>query len=188
LDTSSNKLRNDLLRYSKNFELIWEHILRSTLSNSPKAVPLVKGKWFSYDKSEKEFKIVKEQGIQPQVDFKLGEPTEALIDGKDYQILNGTSPRFRGGADHYKQIIYRKLEKTEDPDNFLNILMFPSIDQENLFEIQGFHEWEEIEDSRVFAVTVDYDRITKHWLGEQKSLRPISEEIDRLMKDLRVSF
>lgn len=188
LDSSELKQRNDLLRYSKNFENIWEHILRSTLSNSPKAVHLVKGKWFDYDKSAKEFKRIKGKGIEPEVDFKLGEPTEALIDGKDYQILNCTSRRFREGSDHYKQIIYRKLIKPDYPDDFLNILMFPSIDQGTLFEIQGFHEWKDIKDSRVFAVNVDYDRITKHWLGEQKNLRPISEELDRLMKDLRMSF
>jgi hypothetical protein len=184
LDSSKLKQRNDLLRYSKNFENIWEHILRSTLSNSKKAEPLVEGKWFDYDKSAKKFTGGKDKGIKPEVDFKLGEPTQALIDGKDYQIFNGTSS-FRKGSDHYKQIIYRKLVKPDYPDEFLNVLMFPSIDQGTLFEIQGFHEWKEIKDSRVFAVTVDYDRITKHWLGEQRSLRPISEELDRLLAELR---
>lgn len=184
LKSTELKERNNLLRYSKNFENIWEHILRSTLSNSSKAEPLVEGKWFNYEKSAKKFTGGKERGIKPEVDFKLGEPTQALIDGKDYQIFNGTSS-FRKSSDHYKQIIYRKLVKPDFPDEFLNILMFPSIDQGTLFEIQGFHEWKEIKDSRVFAVTVDYDRITKHWLGEQKSLRPISVELDRLLSDLR---
>ncbi len=158
--------------------------MRSTLSNSKKAEPLTQGKWFDYDKSTKKFTGGKDKGIKPEVDFKLGEPAQALIDGKDYQIFNGTSS-FRKGSDHYKQIIYRKLVKPDYPNDFLNILMFPSIDQGTLFEIQGFHEWKEIKDSRVFAVTVDYDRITKHWLGGQRSLKPISEELDRLLAELR---
>ena len=99
---------------------------------------MVEGKWFDYDKSAKMFTGGKDKGIKPEVDFKLGEP-QALIDGKDYQIFNGTSS-FRKGSDHYKQIIYRKLVKSDYPGDFLNILMFPSIDQGTLFEIQGFHE------------------------------------------------
>ena len=99
-----------MLRY-KSFENIWEHILRGTLSTSKKAEPLVEGKWFDYDKSTKKFTGGKDKGIKPEVDFKLGEPVQALIDGKDYQIFNGTSS-FRKGSDHYKQIIYRKARKT----------------------------------------------------------------------------
>ncbi len=48
----------------------------------------------------------------------------------------------------------------------INILAFPCLGQKSLFEIRGCHHWKEIEGSRVFEVTVDYDLAVKRWLRE----------------------
>ena len=179
LTSTERKERDNILRYSANFENIWEHILRSVLSPHTKATVLPAGKWHPVSGVEK-------GGIKPEVDFQIGNPTpEALVDGKDYRIFNG-STRSGSAADHYKQIIYRQLTKPSSSEHFLNILMFPSIDQDKLFNLEGCHRWEDIPDSKVFEVTVDYTRITKFWLGEERTSRPVSQDLKLLLDEIKV--
>ena len=118
-----------------------------------------------------------------KVDFQIENPiADALVDGKDYQIHNG-STKLGSAADHYKQIIYRQLTKPPHPDRFYNVLMFPSIDQEKLFELVGCHRWKDISNSRVFEVTVDYDTITKHWLGEERYMGEVQKDLEASQKN-----
>jgi hypothetical protein len=177
--TSTGKTeRDNILRYSSNFENIWEHILRSVLSPHSKPTPLTPGKWHPISGDE-------EEGIKPKVDFQIENPiADALVDGKDYQIYNG-STKLGSAADHYKQIIYRQLTKPPHPDRFYNVLMFPSIDQEKLFELVGCHRWKDIPNSRVFEVTVDYNTITKHWLGEERYMGEVQKDLEKLLKKIK---
>jgi hypothetical protein len=177
--TSTGKTeRDNILRYSSNFENIWEHILRSVLSPHSKPTPLTPGEWHPISGDE-------EEGIKPKVDFQIENPiADALVDGKDYQIYNG-STKLGSAADHYKQIIYRQLTKPPHPDRFYNVLMFPSIDQEKLFELVGCHRWKDIPNSRVFEVTVDYNTITKHWLGEERYMGEVQKDLEKLLKKIK---
>jgi hypothetical protein len=63
--------------------------------------------------------------------------------------------------------------------------MFPSIDQEKIFELVGCHRWKDIPNSRVFEVTVDYDTITKHWLGEERYMGEVQNDLEKLFKKIK---
>ena len=107
---------------------------------------------------------------------------DVLIDAKDYRILNGSKWQGSNG-DHYKQIIYRQLLAAPMDSKVVNILAFPSLGQKSLFAIRGCHHWKEIQGSRVFEVTVDYDLAVKRWLGET-SLN-VKAEVAALLDEIR---
>ena len=136
------------------------------------------GRWHTVDRS------ITTTGV-PKVDFKIsGTKAEALVDAKDYRVDRKVL-RMGSAGDHYKQVIYRQLSEAPDGKYFCNILMFPSIDQKNLFELRGMHEWTEIENSGVFEVNVDYTKIVKVWLGEGFGSLSLVDEIESLFEEMK---
>jgi hypothetical protein len=120
--------------------------------------------------------------MQPEFDIRLHSGgTDVLVDAKDYRLFNGSKWQGSNG-DHYKQIIYRQLLTVPVDSKVVNILAFPNLGQRKLFAIRGCHYWKEIEDSRVFEVTVDYDLSVKHWLRE--SPLDIKQEIAALLEEI----
>jgi hypothetical protein len=167
----------DYLRFSSSFENIWERILREVLSSDSNLVRMPPGRWYAVGQS------MKTTGV-PEVDFKIsGTKAEALVDAKDYRVDRKVL-RMGSAGDHYKQVIYRHLSKPPKGKYFCNILMFPSIDQKNLFELRGMHEWAEINNSRVFEVNVDYRKIVKKWLGEGIGSLSLGNEIECLFEEI----
>jgi hypothetical protein len=159
LNTSQEE-QEELLSYSKDFEDIWEKVLRDLMAPNFTNRTLPAGRWHTWPNST----AIK--GMQPELDIRLSsKDTDILVDAKDYRLLNGA--KWKGATnDHYKQIIYRKLFAAPRPGTVINILAFPALGQRNLFEIRGCHDWTEVAESRVFEVTVDYDLAIKRWLRE----------------------
>lgn len=174
---SDRQVREDLLSYTKDFEDIWEQVLRDLMAPGLKKRTLPAGEWFGWpDASVK-------KGMQPEFDIRLESgDADILVDAKDYRLLNGSKWQGSNG-DHYKQIIYRQLLATPRDSNVVNILAFPSLGQKSLFEIRGCHHWREIQGSRVFEVTVDYDLAIKRWLREISL--DMNVEIAALLNDLQ---
>ena len=170
--------RDELLSYTADFENIWEHILRSLFNSDEKDLRLTHGNWYEYGSSAEQLK-----GIRPEIDGKIeSSEADAIIDAKDYRVVNGT--RLQGSAsDHYKQIIYRLLVKPKDQKNIFNILVFPSLSQGSLFRINGCHNWTDIENSRVFEVSVDYEIAVKRWMGEINI--NVENEVAQLLSNLK---
>ena len=154
------QVREELLSYTKDFEDIWEQVLRDLMAPGLSKRTLPAGEWYGWpDASAK-------KGMQPEFDIRLETgDSDVLVDAKDYRLLNGSKWQGSNG-DHYKQIIYRQLLDARKDSNVVNILAFPSLGQKTLFAIRGCHHWKEIEGSRVFEVTVDYDLAVKRWLRE----------------------
>ena len=76
-------------------------------------------------------------------------------------------------------------------NDFYNILAFPGFGQESLFQIRGCHYWPNLEASLVYEIEIDYDRVVRHWLGEevidvQYELSSILERINQLDPDILV--
>jgi hypothetical protein len=174
---SRNEVREDLLSYSKDFEDIWERILRDLMAPGLENRDLPAGEWYGWPDA------AAKKGIQPEFDIRLESPdSSVLVDAKDYRILSGS--RWLGSSgDHYKQIIYRKLMAPSGEASVVNILAFPALGQRNLFEIRGCHRWAEVECSQVFEVTVDYDLAVRRWLNEA-SLN-VRAELQVLLGELR---
>jgi hypothetical protein len=172
-----HKQQEDLLAFSRDFENIWEHVLRDLISPDSRNRALAPGRWRSWPSAQQSI------GIRPEFDIRLSvEDTDVIIDAKDYRILNGS--RWLGSSsDHYKQIIYRKLSEVSSGAKDLNILAFPGVGQRSLFQIRGCHEWLEINNSRIFEVTVDYDLAMKVWLKEMSISVP--NEFASLLNDIR---
>jgi hypothetical protein len=170
---SSDQVVNEqLLCYAKDFEMVWERVLRDVIAPSARSRNLACGEWYAWPFDSRE------KGIQPEFDIRLEDQEgDTLIDAKDYRIINGS--RWIGtSADHYKQIIYRKLLDHADGKSICNILAFPGVGQKSLFQVRGCHLWKEIEGSRVFEVTVDYEIAVSLWLRE------ISIDIGLEIRDL----
>jgi hypothetical protein len=170
---SSDQVVNEqLLCYAKDFEMIWERVLRDVIAPSARSRYLACGEWYAWPFDSRE------KGIQPEFDIRFeDQEADTLIDAKDYRIINGS--RWIGSsADHYKQIIYRKLLDHADGKPICNILAFPGVGQKSLFQVRGCHLWKEIEGSRVFEVTVDYEIAVSLWLRE------ISIDIGLEIRDL----
>ena len=162
----------ELLSYSKDFEDIWEQVLRDLMAPKLKERKIAAGQWHSWPSAA----VAK--GMQPEIDIRIqSEISDVLIDAKDYRLLNGSKWKGSNG-DHYKQIIYRQLLNAHKGIPVVNILAFPSLGQKSLFAIRGCHYWKEIEGSHVFEVTVDYDLAIKCWLRE------VSFDMDKEMGDL----
>ena len=157
---ANRQVREELLSYTKDFEDIWEQVLRDLMAPSMNQRTLPAGEWYEWPDAS----VTK--GMRPELDIRLKDnDSEILIDAKDYRLLNGR--KLQGSSnDHYKQIIYRQLLAAPLDANVVNILAFPSLGQKSLFSIRGCHHWKEVPDSRVFEVTVDYDLAVKRWLGE----------------------
>lgn len=169
--------RDELLAYTKDFEDIWEQILRSLMAPGLTKRILPEGEWYGWPDA-----AVK-RGMRPEYDISLHSgDASVLIDAKDYRLLNGSKWQGSNG-DHYKQIIYRQLLADSDHPNVFNILAFPSLGQKTLFAICGCHHWREIRGSRVFEVTVDYDLAAKLWLRENSL--DMEAEISTLLNDLQ---
>jgi hypothetical protein len=170
--SARRQVREELLSYTKDFEDIWELVLRDLLAPGKSRRTLPQGEWHKWPDA------AANKGIQPEFDIRLqsGE-TDVLIDAKDYRLLNGSKWQGSSG-DHYKQIIYRQLLAAERGSTVVNILAFPSLSQKSLFAIRGCHSWKEIPGSRVFEVTVDYDLAVKRWLRES------SLDVEAEMADL----
>jgi hypothetical protein len=169
--------REELLSYTKDFEDIWEQVLRDLMAPGLIKRTLPTGEWYGWPDASPN------KGMQPKFDIRLESgDADVLIDAKDYRLLNGS--KWQGSnSDHYKQIIYRQLLAAPRNSNVVNILAFPSLGQKSLFAIRGCHHWKEIEGSRVFEVTVDYDLAVKRWLRETSL--DIKAEMATLLEDLR---
>lgn len=172
-----HNLSEQLLSYTKDFEIIWEQMMRDLLAPRMGERTLPAGEWRAYPSGDSA------EGKKPEVDilFRNGE-TEVLVDAKDYRVLNG-SKILGYGSDYYKQVIYRLLLPAPESEHVLNILAFPSVGQRSLFRIRGCHSWKKLTSSRVFEVTVDYDLATKLWLRE--IALNVNEEISALVTKLR---
>jgi hypothetical protein len=166
-----------LLSYTKDFEDIWERLLRDLLAPSMAGRQLPAGEWRVFPSGDSE------EGKVPELDIFLQESgTDVIVDAKDYRVLNGA--KILGhGSDYYKQVLYRLLLSVSEPENVLNILAFPSVGQNSLFRIRGCHFWKQVPHSRVFEVTVDYDLATKLWLKE--IALDVNEETRKLVAMLR---
>lgn len=171
------KVQDELLSFSRDFENIWEKMLRDLMTPGSPSRKLPPGQWHAWPNADER------RGIRPQVDIQLSEEdTNLLVDAKDYRLMSGG--KWKGSAgDHYKQIIYRKLFSTSTSSKVLNILAFPAVGQTSLFVVRGCHDWTEIVDSRVFEITVDYNLVAKRWLGE--STLDVAAEIRELLASLR---
>jgi hypothetical protein len=178
LIASDKHVREDLLSYTKDFEDIWELILRDLMAPGLTKRTLPSGDWYSWPGA------LPKRGMQPEFDIRLEcDNSDLLIDAKDYRLISGSKWQGSNG-DHYKQIIYRQLMDSAKSSMVLNILAFPSIGQKTLFEIRGCHQWREIGGSRVYEVTVDYELALKIWLREISL--DIKSEIAALLCELRV--
>jgi len=174
---SERQVREELLTYTKNFEIIWEQVLRDLMSPDLIDRKLPAGEWYEWPDASATM------GMEPRFDIRLTSgDADVLVDAKDYRILNGFKWQGSNG-DHYKQIIYRQLMTTPVGANVVNILAFPSLGQKSLFEIRGCHHWKEIQGSHVFEVTVDYDLAVKRWLRE--AFLDIDAEMLSLLEKLR---
>lgn len=162
-----------MLAFSTSFEIIWEHILRDVLGRQD-PLSLSKGEWLSSA-------APKRSGIAPRIDLWLDkDDSRIIVDAKDYRILSGDV--LRGSPDdHYKQIIYRKL-LPDNPQTLTNILAFPGYQQESLLQLRGCHRWRCIEESEVFEVTVDYEKIMAHWM--QESQVDVDGEIQQILQEI----
>jgi hypothetical protein len=172
LRSSDTAVRDELLSYSKDFEDIWEEVLRTLMAPAMRSRTLPRGSWCSYPTESVE------DGIKPRFDILLeSKHADLLVDAKDYRVINGS--RLLGTeSDYYKQIIYRLLLPTKANREVLNILAFPNLGQKSLFQVRGVHFWPELPRSRVFVVTVDYDLATRIWLKE------LSIDVQAAMSDL----
>ena len=166
----------ELLCYSRDFEDIWERILRDLLAPDLGSRSLPPGRWHTWPMNQPD------SGIKPEFDVRLAsERFEALIDAKDYRVFSVS--KWSGSSnDHYKQIIYRHLLEEARDRHVLNILAFPGIGQKELFSIRGCHYWKEIPDSLVFEVTVDYDIAVSCWLREMNL--DVANQLEKLMNAL----
>jgi hypothetical protein len=176
--SGDRKVKEELLSYTKDFEHIWEQILRDLMAPGMSTRALPAGEWYGWpDESGK-------KGMQPEYDVRLEtESADVIVDAKDYRFFNGS--KWQGSnSDHYKQIIYRQLLTSPKGSKVVNILAFPSIGQKSLFLIRGCHRWKEIENSCVFEVTVDYDLAVNRWLREI-SLN-VKEEVEKLLSEISV--
>ncbi len=173
---TDRKVKEDLLSYTKDFEDIWEQVLRDLIALGLTKRTLPAGEWYGWNDTSFN------KGMQPEFDILLEtKDSHFLIDAKDYRILNG-SKWLASTGDHYKQIIYRQLLATKKEKKVLNILAFPSLGQKSLFMVRGFHHWKEISGSCVFEVTVDYDLAIKCWLREISL--DVKGEIDLMLNEL----
>jgi hypothetical protein len=170
--------REDLLSYTKDFEDIWEQVLRDLMAPGLTKRTLPAGEWYAWPDASAD------KGIEPRYDIRLQtEDTDVLVDAKDFRVLNGSKWKEGAAGDHYKQIIYRQLLASRKDSKVVNILAFPSLGQKSLFAIRGCHKWKEIEGSRVFEVTVGYDLAVKRWLRETSL--DIKTEMAVLLEELR---
>ena len=174
---AEREVREELLSYTRDFEDIWEQVLRDLMAPGLSKRTLPAGEWYGWpDASAK-------KGMQPEFDIRLENgDADVLVDAKDYRLLNGSKWQGANG-DHYKQIIYRQLLAAPKDSKIVNILAFPSLGQKTLFAIRGCHHWKEIDGSRVFEVTVDYDLAVKRWLRETSL--DVKAEMAALLEDLR---
>lgn len=176
LGSTSRETREELLSYTKDFEDIWEQVLRDLMAPNLHKRTLPEGRWYTWPDASLG------RGIQPEYDIRLASgASEVLVDAKDYRLLNG-SKWLGSSGDHYKQVIYRQLIAEQKSSDVINILAFPSLGQGSLFAIRGCHHWDEIPGSRVFEVTVDYDLAIKRWLRET------SLDIQKNLEDLLVQL
>jgi len=173
---SGRTAQDDLLSYTKDFENIWELVLREMISPSMGSRDLPQGKWHVFpDMSEME-------GMKPELDIRLRRNNvEVVIDAKDYRVKQGGKWTGSNG-DHYKQVIYRYLLNEPKGSNVVNILAFPGFGQKSLFVIRGCHSWTELPGSSVYEVTVDYDMAMGHWLRE--SYVDVDGELGGLLKSI----
>lgn len=174
---AERQVREDLLSYTKDFEDIWEQVLRDLMSPGMTKRTLPTGEWYGWPDASAN------KGMQPEFDIRLESgDADVLVDAKDYRLLNGSKWQGSNG-DHYKQIIYRQLLDSPKDSKVINILAFPSLGQSSLFAIRGCHHWKEIKGSRVFEVTVDYDLAIKRWLRETSF--DVNVELTGLLDELR---
>ena len=173
---TEREIREELLSYTKDFEDIWEKVLRDLMAPDLTKRTLPAGEWYGWPSA------LANKGMRPEFDIRLESAgDDVLIDAKDYRVLNGSKWQGSNG-DHYKQIIYRQLLAPQRR-KVINILAFPSLGQKSLFAIRGCHHWKEIQGSLVFEVTVDYDLAVQRWLRETSL--DIKVEVEVLLHELR---
>jgi hypothetical protein len=171
------QVREELLSYTRDFEDIWEQVLRDLVAPGLSNRTLPVGEWYGWPDA------AADKGMQPEFDIRLESgDADVLVDAKDYRLLNGSKWQGTNG-DHYKQIIYRQLLAVSKDSTVVNILAFPRLGQGRLFAIRGCHHWKGIEGSRVFEVTVDYDLAMKRWLRETSL--DVKTEMTTLLEEVR---
>jgi hypothetical protein len=177
LISSNNEKIEDLLTYSKDFEDIWEKILRDLIAPALQDRSLAAGQWIAWPGGKVNL------GMKPEFDILLTHnDSNLLLDAKDYRLSNGSKLQGSNG-DHYKQIIYRHLLENNPDTGVVNVLAFPSIGQKSLFSIRGCHYWKEIKDSKVFEITVDFELASKCWLKEISL--DVMGEVNLLLEELK---
>jgi hypothetical protein len=177
LHISDKKDREELLTYTKDFEDIWEKILRDLISPSIQNRSLSPGVWIPWPSKQVS------SGMKPEFDIRLlSNDTDLLLDAKDYRLKNGSKLQGTNG-DHYKQIIYKQLLNSPHESSVVNVLAFPSIGQSSLFSIRGCHYWKEIKDSVIFEITVDFELASKCWLKEISL--DVKNEVNLLLDELK---
>ena len=188
LKPSSNIESDNLLSYTSVFEKLWEYILRSVFGSSDKDRSLKHGWWVRYSDKQKFL------GITPIIDLHIDtEQYEVLLDAKDYRIFNGSYLSTAGSSsDHYKQIIYRRLMEHKSDKGFHNILAFPGFNQETLLQLRGCHYWQDLNDSIVYEIGIDYNLVVQHWMGEiridiESALTLLIDRIEELYAGLSAS-
>jgi hypothetical protein len=177
LINSNKKDREELLTYTKDFEDIWEKILRDLISPGLQDRNLSPGEWINWPGGQVSL------GMRPVFDIRLlHNDSDLLLDAKDYRLRNGSKLQGTNG-DHYKQIIYKQLLDSPYEVSVVNVLAFPGIGQKSLFSISGCHYWKEIKDSKVFEITVDFELASKCWLKEISL--DVKSEISLLLEELK---
>lgn len=175
--STERQVREELLTYTKDFEDIWEQVLRDILAPGLGKRTLPAGEWYAWPNASAI------TGMQPEFDIRLeSDDTDILVDAKDYRLLSGYKGQ-GSSSDHYKQIMYRQLLAAPEDSNVVNILAFPSLEQNSFFAIRGFHHWKEITGSCVFEVTLHYDLVIKSWLREISI--DVKSEMECMLRELR---
>jgi hypothetical protein len=161
LRTKTIKGPDDLLGYSRDFENIWEYVLRELLHSSERKRTLPQGEWVEFPTYNRR------KGIVPRLDAVADtDYGTVILDAKDYRVYTAGEPWQARPSDFYQQMIYRLLVEAQEKSRSMSILLFPSMKYESLFTVHGYHRWAEIPSSQVFEVSVNYEIATKCWMRE----------------------
>lgn len=156
---------SSLLCRNENFELIWEHMLRSVVRSPdlPGLAKLPEGKWVTHDGTLS-------RGVRPRIDFSYGpDPKRGItiiFDAKDKKVQ--AVGRSGSEQDHYKQIIYALLSGISMVES---ALVFPTLQAESAaYPLRpiGCHEWAQLAGSRVHEVAASYVAICNAYLERRR--------------------
>jgi hypothetical protein len=150
-----------------NFERVWEHMLRTLLSNMEgrEFAKLQAGEWFCSQSGQPQ------TGIRPITDGCFlrednGKRLVFLFDAKERDEL--ASEGVTGSPnDHYKQMFYARLLELTETDQLYNVLIFPKLSggQDPYATVLGSHSWPAVSGSQVFEVAVSYEETARAFAG-----------------------